>query len=61
MAEIGFPIIGDSVYSNGKNEWGIEGQCLHAKSIRFKHPISNKDMFIEAPLPSYFQNIIDNF
>ncbi|MBR0490832.1 MAG: RluA family pseudouridine synthase [Clostridia bacterium] len=61
LAEIGFPIIGDSVYSNGKNEWGIEGQCLHAKSIRFKHPISNKDMFIEAPLPSYFQNIIDNF
>lgn len=61
LAEIGFPIIGDSVYSNGKNEWGIEGQCLHAKSIRFKHPISNQDMFIEAPLPSYFQNIIDNF
>lgn len=61
LAEIGFPIIGDSVYSNGKNEWGIEGQCLHAKSIRFKHPISHKDMLIEAPLPSYFQNIIDNF
>ena len=61
LAEIGFPIIGDSVYSNGKNEWGVEGQCLHAKSIRFKHPISHKDMLIEAPLPSYFQNIIDNF
>ena len=52
LAEIGFPIIGDSVYSNGKNEWGIEGQCLHAKSIRFKHPISHKDMLIESPLPS---------
>ena len=23
--------------------------------------MEGKDMFIEAPLPSYFQNIIDNF
>ena len=61
LAEIGYPIIGDGVYSNGKNEWGVEGQCLHAKSIKFKHPISQKEMFIEAPLPSYFQNIIDSF
>ena len=61
LAEIGYPIIGDSVYSNGKNEWGIEGQCLHAKSIKFKHPITQKEMFIEAPLPEYFEKIINNF
>lgn len=61
LAEIGFPIIGDTVYSNGKNEWGVEGQCLHARSIRFKHPITNKEMFIEAPLPEYFENIIKEF
>ena len=59
LAEIGYPIIGDSVYSNGKNEWQVEGQCLHAKSIKFKHPITKKEMFIEAPLPEYFQKIID--
>lgn len=59
LAEIGFPIIGDGVYSNGKNEWGVEGQCLHAKSIRFKHPITQKEMLIEAPLPTYFQDIIE--
>lgn len=59
LAEIGFPIIGDGVYSNGKNEWGVEGQCLHAKSIKFRHPISQKEMLIEAPLPTYFQDIIE--
>ena len=59
LAEIGYPIIGDTVYSNGKNEWGVIGQCLHAKSIKFKHPSSGKEMFIEAPLPEYFQNIIN--
>ena len=30
LSHIGFPIIGDDVYSNGKNKWNIEGQCLHA-------------------------------
>ena len=58
LSEIGYPIVGDTTYSNGKNEWGIEGQCLHAKSLKFKHPITGKDMFIEAPLPEYFQNVI---
>lgn len=59
LSEIGYPIIGDTTYSNGKNEWGIVGQCLHAKSIKFKHPITGKEMFIEAPMPDYFQDIID--
>ena len=58
LTEIGYPIIGDTVYSNGKNEWNIQGQCLHAKSLKFKHPITGKQMFIEAPLPEYFENVI---
>lgn len=59
LSEIGYPIVGDTTYSNGKNEWGIEGQCLHAKSLKFKHPITCKEMFIEAPLPEYFQKVIE--
>ena len=59
MAEIGHPLIGDTVYSSGKNLWGIEGQCLHAKSLKFKHPITEKEMYIEAPLPEYFLNLIN--
>lgn len=58
LTEIGYPIVGDIVYSNGKNEWNIQGQCLHAKSLKFKHPISKKEMFIEASLPDYFQDIL---
>ena len=58
LSYIGYPIVGDEVYSNGKNEWGIKGQCLHAKSLKFKHPITGKEMFIEAPMPEYFRNII---
>ena len=58
LTEIGYPIVGDAVYSNGKNEWNIQGQCLHAKSLRFKHPITGKEMFIEAEMPEYFEKII---
>ena len=59
LSHIGYPIIGDEVYSNGKNKWNIEGQCLHAKSLDFKHPITEKEMHIEAELPKYFQKILE--
>lgn len=59
LSHIGYPIIGDSTYSNGKNEFGVEGQCLHAQRLEFKHPITNKEMQLEAQLPAYFQKIIE--
>lgn len=58
LAHIGYPVIGDYIYSNGKNEFGAEGQCLHAKCLEFRHPITEKEMKLEAPLPEYFENII---
>jgi len=58
LSEIGYPIVGDEVYSSGKNKWGIKGQCLHAKSLKFKHPITEKQLYIEAELPEYFEKII---
>ena len=59
MAEIGHPVIGDMVYSNGKNEFGVEGQCLHAQKLEFKHPITGKQMKLEAPLPDYLKEILE--
>ena len=59
LSHIGYPVVGDTTYSNGKNKWNVVGQCLHAKSLKFKHPITGKEMFLEAPLPEYFQEIID--
>lgn len=59
LSQIGYPIVGDTTYSNGKNEWGIKGQCLHAKSLKFKHPITGKEMFLEAKMPEYFEEVIN--
>ena len=58
LAEIGYPIIGDTTYSSGKNKWGIKGQCLHSKSIEFKHPVTGKIMFLEAPIPEYMKELM---
>lgn len=58
LSHIGHPVIGDDVYSNGKNEWGISGQCLHAWKIEFNHPITKKKMELEAKIPEYLDRII---
>ena len=58
MSEIGHPIIGDMVYSNGKNEFSVSGQMLHAKSLDFKHPITGKDIHLDAELPQYFKDVL---
>lgn len=58
MSEIGYPVVGDLVYSNGKNDFGVEGQMLHAKSLDFVHPRTKDKMHLEAKLPEYFENVI---
>ena len=58
MAEIGYPVVGDEVYSNGKNEFNVHGQMLHSTSLDFVHPITGKQMHFEAPLPEYFEEVL---
>ncbi len=58
MAEIGHPVVGDEVYSNGKNEFNIHGQMLHSTSLDFTHPITGKPLHFEAGLPEYFKEVL---
>lgn len=59
LSQIGYPIMGDEVYSNGKNEFGVHGQMLHSSILEFIHPITGKKMHLEAPLPKYFKDILN--
>lgn len=59
LSQIGYPIVGDGVYSNGKNPFGVEGQMLHSFRLEFKHPITGKEMKLEAKLPEYFEDILN--
>ena len=58
MAYLGHPILGDSVYGFKKQKINAQGQTLHAKSIRFFHPIKKETMLFETPLPEYFEEIL---
>lgn len=59
LSEIGYPIVGDYTYSNGKNKFGVEGQMLHSYKIKFKHPTIQKEVEYTAELPKYFKDIIE--
>ena len=59
LSQIGHPVVGDEVYSNGKNEFGVKGQMLHSTILEFKHPVTGKLLHLEAPLPQYFQDVLE--
>lgn len=63
MASINHPLLGDMLYSSyspTKNRFkGLEGQCLHAKTIGFVHPKTGEYMEFDAPLPKYFANLLE--
>ena len=59
LSQIGYPVVGDEVYSNGKNEFNIHGQLLHAKSLDFKHPVTGEHMHLEAELPKEFSDVLN--
>ena len=59
LSYIGYPIVGDYTYSNGKNKFGVEGQMLHAYKIKFKHPSTGKEVEFKAELPKYFSDILE--
>ena len=58
MAHIGHPVLGDTVYGVKKPWPGLEGQCLHAKKIRFIHPETGESVELECPLPEYFKKVL---
>lgn len=58
MASIGHPLLGDYTYGSPSPEKGLEGQCLHARKLRFTHPRTEKYIELESPLPEYFINVL---
>lgn len=60
MEYFNHPIVGDNLY--GKNNCALysKGQLLHAYRLTFIHPTTKKEVTVEAPLPQYFKDIIEN-
>jgi 23S rRNA pseudouridine1911/1915/1917 synthase len=58
MAYINHPLLGDVVYSSGKNKYGFTSQALHAKILGFIHPSTGKYMEFDSELPTEFQEML---
>jgi len=58
MASIGHPPLGDLAYGRKKPEKGISGQCLHARSLAFDHPVSGERIALSTDLPGYFADVL---
>ena len=52
MASIGHPLLGDFTYGAPSPEKGLEGQCLHARRLRFVHPRTGEHILLETELPA---------
>jgi len=58
MAHIGHPVLGDVIYGRKKPEFGLSGQCLHARKLRFTHPSTNRQVELSSDLPEYFLDVL---
>ena len=58
MASIGHPLLGDFTYGAPSPEKGLEGQCLHARRLRFVHPRTGEHVLLETELPAYFTDVL---
>ncbi|UXV43268.1 RluA family pseudouridine synthase [Staphylococcus simulans] len=59
MKYIGYPLVGDSKYGP-KKTMDIGGQALHADVIGFTHPVTGEYIERKAPLPDYFEEILED-
>ncbi|HZH92900.1 MAG TPA: RluA family pseudouridine synthase [Tissierellaceae bacterium] len=59
LSHMGNPVVGDPVYSGGKNEFKIERQLLHARRLGFIHPSTNENVEFSCDLPEDFKLILE--
>lgn len=59
MASLGHPLLGDEVYGRVKSPFKLGGQTLHAMVLGFIHPTTGEYMEFEAPLPEYFEKLLE--
>ena len=59
MASIGHTLLGDQVYGPAKQPFRLQGQTLHAGVLGFLHPRTGEYMEFSAPLPKYFEELLE--
>ena len=58
MASVGHPVVGDRKYGHGNDSSPIDRLCLHARILEFIHPMTEKKVRFETPLPKEFSKAV---
>ena len=56
---MGHPVVGDPLYGYKKQRFALDGQLLHAFRLTLTHPVTGERMCFEAPLPDYFERVLN--
>jgi 23S rRNA pseudouridine1911/1915/1917 synthase len=59
MKYIGHPVVGDVKYGKPCRYMDTQGQVLHAYKLTLVHPSTGEEMVFEAPLPEYFEKLLE--
>jgi len=75
FANNGFPVLGDRIYGGDSVRFGpnngarktmfenifqhLNRQCLHAKTLGFKHPRTEESVLFDSPLPGDFRDTLN--
>ncbi|MCR5331470.1 MAG: RluA family pseudouridine synthase [Lachnospiraceae bacterium] len=59
MSSIRHPLLGDELYGGVRPGFSLQGQCLHAGILGLKHPTTGEYMEFSAPVPEYFERLLD--
>ena len=57
LSGIGHQILGDKIYGVDNLKLKGKGLYLHAHSLSFLHPFTNKEVFFESELPQRFKKL----
>ena len=58
LASKGCPVVGDRKYGHGNESSPIDRLCLHAKVLEFIHPVTEKKVLFESPVPKEFNKLV---
>ncbi len=60
LQSINTPVLGDPLYGSERmnKRYGLDGQMLHAHTLKFTHPVTGQPISIKAPLPETFRKLI---
>ncbi|HEC33307.1 MAG TPA: RluA family pseudouridine synthase [Chloroflexi bacterium] len=60
LAWLGYPVVGDRVYGRRRQPLLSDRHFLHARQLRFTHPVSKEELTLTAPLPAELATLLEH-